>query len=708
MSVKSFLPFWVGLLMGWSAVAQTWQATYTGAGIHSPSDDTALEWVCPLAGGGAIVCSYGALSLNEANLLIGLNSQGDVVWRRLYRVSNPPVSGSWVETVYLYPLPNGNALVLFHIKVPGGGLLVRNRTLIAEISANDGSIVWQRYPGTNDTPIFYSYALMRPDGIYLGGRAGNALSIAKLSFSGDLLWHRTYSDGAVGIVSEATRLALSSDGHLYATVRNFNINDITDYFSVLKFTANGDWIWGRRYRVDNGARKAVLSDLAVSQRGEPFILGYSYLPGPVSFVPFFLRLNGQGNVVSAWRRPDNPGTGAAPQDIIPIGGDEYLLCFDISERIQQYVRYDLDLGVRWVRNYEVPDLVYVHYKTMLAPDGYLWSVGQRLNLSPLGRISVVTRSDEWLFERPSCCLKEGTLSLTDYASAFQATSVTYSPQANAWPLESLSLTFTTPNINRQWLCQTQSLAISLSDTVVCTGGCLTARAGGPNIGAITWQVVGQAPITSDQPVSLCFNRPGEHWVTAWSKSDSCRRAIARVRVFDLPAPTISVSDSMVCPGECVRFRIDTVLPGYTYRWSFEGGKPDTFTGVEPPEVCYAQSGRFQTRVQMVGCNAEGAVSVVPDYQPALVANAFTPDGDGTNDRFFPRLRCPADPYRFVIYNRWGQKVFESLQSGEGWDGTQNGAPAPSDVYVWVLELRDRRDDGQLVSEILRGEVVLLR
>lgn len=707
MFYKSLVLLLVGLSLCRCVFAQTWQATYTGPGIHSPSDDTALEWVCPLAGGGAIICSYGGLTLNDANLLIGLTPEGTPVWRRMYRLSNPPVSGSWVETVYVYALPNGNALVLFHIKVPGG-IVVRNRTLIAEISATDGSIVWQRYPGTNDVPLFYSCALVKPDGIYLGGRAGNALSLAKLDFSGNLLWHRTYSDGAAGVISEATRLALSADGHLYATVRNFTLSDITDYFSVLKFTAAGDWVWARRYRVDNGARKAILNGLVVSEGGDPLILGVSYLPGPVSFVSFFLRLDGQGNVVSAWRRFSNPTAGTTIQDIIPLGGDEYLLCFDAPNRALQYARYHLDLGVEWVRGYEVPDFAYVHYKTALGPDGYLWSVSQRLNLDPLGRLSVVTRSDEIFFDQPSCCLKEGTLTTIPYADAFQVAPVTYSPQTNAWPLESLTLTATAPNINRQWLCQAQSLAIALSNTLVCTGGCILARVNSPDAGDITWQVAGRAPVTSDQPVSLCFDRPGEYRITATSASDNCRRSTATVRVFDLPTPLISISDSMLCPGECVRFRLDSLLGGYTYRWTFEGGAPDTFTGVEPPAVCFAQSGRFEVRAQVVGCRAEGVAWVMPDYQPALVANAFTPDGDGTNDRFFPRLRCPADPYRFVIYNRWGQKVFESARSGEGWDGTHNGAPAPSDTYIWVLELRDIRNDGQAVSEVLRGEVVLLR
>lgn len=119
-------------------------------------------------------------------------------------------------------------------------------------------------------------------------------------------------------------------------------------------------------------------------------------------------------------------------------------------------------------------------KTALGPDGHLWSVSQRLNLDLLGRLSVVTRSDEVFFDQPSYCLKEGMLTTTPYADALQAAPVTYLLQTHAWPLESLTLTSAAPNINRQGLCQTQSLVFALSDTLVCTGGCITARVNVPD------------------------------------------------------------------------------------------------------------------------------------------------------------------------------------------------------------------------------------
>ena len=67
----------------------------------------------------------------------------------------------------------------------------------------------------------------------------------------------------------------------------------------------------------------------------------------------------------------------------------------------------------------------------------------------------------------------------------------------------------------------------------------------------------------------------------------------------------------------------------------------------------------------------------------LMPNAFTPDGDGKNDRISPIIHQKTENYSFSIYNRWGQWVFKSQIPGIGWDGNLNGIKQPSDSYVWI-------------------------
>ncbi len=68
-----------------------------------------------------------------------------------------------------------------------------------------------------------------------------------------------------------------------------------------------------------------------------------------------------------------------------------------------------------------------------------------------------------------------------------------------------------------------------------------------------------------------------------------------------------------------------------------------------------------------------------------VPNAFTPNGDGLNDVFYVR-GFNIDEVEMVVYNRWGQKVFETREVTKGWDGSFEGEVAPPDVYGYYLRV----------------------
>lgn len=64
-------------------------------------------------------------------------------------------------------------------------------------------------------------------------------------------------------------------------------------------------------------------------------------------------------------------------------------------------------------------------------------------------------------------------------------------------------------------------------------------------------------------------------------------------------------------------------------------------------------------------------------------NAFTPNNDGRNDVIKPTLTGHIEYYRFSIYNRYGQKVFDSNDDNKGWDGKVNGELQNADIFVWT-------------------------
>lgn len=67
----------------------------------------------------------------------------------------------------------------------------------------------------------------------------------------------------------------------------------------------------------------------------------------------------------------------------------------------------------------------------------------------------------------------------------------------------------------------------------------------------------------------------------------------------------------------------------------------------------------------------------------FIPNAFSPNGDGNNDVFYARTLELINDFYFTVYDRWGQKVFETRDSTEGWDGTFNNqvlSPAAYGYY----------------------------
>ena len=96
-------------------------------------------------------------------------------------------------------------------------------------------------------------------------------------------------------------------------------------------------------------------------------------------------------------------------------------------------------------------------------------------------------------------------------------------------------------------------------------------------------------------------------------------------------------------------------------------------------------------VNSYGCIDETCNTVViNDVFLVWVPNAFTPGGDDLiNDEFIPIVNgVNAIDYKFFIFNRWGELMFESYFPGEGWDGKYKGEYVQQDAYVWKLVLTD--------------------
>ena len=89
---------------------------------------------------------------------------------------------------------------------------------------------------------------------------------------------------------------------------------------------------------------------------------------------------------------------------------------------------------------------------------------------------------------------------------------------------------------------------------------------------------------------------------------------------------------------------------------------------------------------------------VPLLETSFVfaANCFTPDADEYNATWKPIISDNYDQtnYHLMIYNRWGEVIWESFDYSLAWDGTYGvgGQPVQDGVYTWVLQLKQKKND----------------
>jgi gliding motility-associated-like protein len=112
------------------------------------------------------------------------------------------------------------------------------------------------------------------------------------------------------------------------------------------------------------------------------------------------------------------------------------------------------------------------------------------------------------------------------------------------------------------------------------------------------------------------------------------------------------------------------------------------------DICYTL-----TATNIYGCSSNTDTLCVKAFcknTQVFIANAFTPDGDGVNDKLVVQGKGIKIVKSFRIFSRWGEVVFErdnfpANDASYGWDGTIKGVPASPDVYIYTCEVMCEND-----------------
>jgi gliding motility-associated-like protein len=128
-----------------------------------------------------------------------------------------------------------------------------------------------------------------------------------------------------------------------------------------------------------------------------------------------------------------------------------------------------------------------------------------------------------------------------------------------------------------------------------------------------------------------------------------------------------------------------VFGGAIYSWAPSSGLSNST--ISNPIFNYnAQVDYVITITTGIGCVIKDTQLVrIFKEKEIYVPKGFSPNGDGNNDKIFPRLVGVRTLNYFKVFNRWGQLIFMSTNVNEGWDGTYKGVKQPMEGYVWIAE-----------------------
>jgi gliding motility-associated-like protein len=190
--------------------------------------------------------------------------------------------------------------------------------------------------------------------------------------------------------------------------------------------------------------------------------------------------------------------------------------------------------------------------------------------------------------------------------------------------------------------------------------------------------------------SISVNQTGDYFVRV-ADSIGCPSVSDTLHITVLPSPIVSIDGNST--GNYGSFTQLFASGGETYSWQPPTGLSctDCSNPIVQPTVpihytvtVTDSNGCVNTKTVYVNIKTDGCI---------YIPNIFSPNKDAQNEDYCLYGSCLKSG-TFTIYNRWGEKVFETTDMKQCWDGTYKGEPVDSDVFVYKL-------NGVLVT----GEVV---
>jgi gliding motility-associated-like protein len=236
--------------------------------------------------------------------------------------------------------------------------------------------------------------------------------------------------------------------------------------------------------------------------------------------------------------------------------------------------------------------------------------------------------------------------------------------------------------------QPNDLRVSLgNDSILCEGNVINLDATNADA-AYQWN-------TGQQSSGITVDTAGFYKVIV--SKGTCQKSDS-ISIREILKPAVDLGeDTTICTGES--YTLDaTFADADNYRWQ-DGSAQPVYRVSQPGIYSVIVTNRCGTAMSTLQVKTEACADHL------IFPTAFSPNGDGQNDFFRPRVFLHINQYEMKIFDRWGRLVFHSFNPDNGWDGRYSGISLPVGAYIWTVHYTRERDH-QPVAQ--RGSVTLIR
>jgi gliding motility-associated-like protein len=254
------------------------------------------------------------------------------------------------------------------------------------------------------------------------------------------------------------------------------------------------------------------------------------------------------------------------------------------------------------------------------------------------------------------------------------------------------------------------------DTGVCIYGSLNHQGliiASPDTSTLNWQWIFPNGNNASQqnPAAQTYNTAGDFTVTALvSNHHGCKdTATKNIHVYPLPTSTM--------PDEITKIAGTPIQIPASYSSNVNQWNWDEYFSLSCNTCPQPVANPMHDTMYIVeytdrhGCKNRDSiwVKVMCPGTNLFIPNTFSPNGDGSNDVFYPRGKGIVTVDLMRIFNRWGEIVYEKQNfmpndAGAGWNGTFKGKKAQSDVYIY--QCKAHCENGQVIT--VNGNITLIK